>query len=148
MYLYLNRYSHIISINERETYVKRNANGIIIPCMRQEAYGIIDDAGDNIYYLAGKSDVENYTDIFKVVGVMEIPDDVMPRKYSYIDNEFVRNELYEDSAANLTSSTIENDTAICDVAELSDVNSTAIDDLAELVDELMNRVSELEAQNG
>ena len=36
----------------------------------------------------------------------------------------------------------ENDTAICDVAELSDVNSTAIDDLAEMVDELMNRVSD------
>ena len=38
----------------------------------------------------------------------------------------------------------ENDSAICDVAELSDVNSGAIDDLAEMVDELSNRVSELE----
>ena len=38
----------------------------------------------------------------------------------------------------------ENDTAICDVAELSDVNSQAIDDLAEMVDELSNKVAELE----
>lgn len=38
----------------------------------------------------------------------------------------------------------ENDSAICDVAELSDVNSSAIDDLAEMVDELSNRVSTLE----
>ena len=39
----------------------------------------------------------------------------------------------------------ENDTAICDVAELSDVNSQAIDDLAEMVDELSNKVAEMEA---
>jgi len=39
----------------------------------------------------------------------------------------------------------ENDTAICDVADLSDVNSQAIDDLAELVDELSNKVAEMEA---
>ena len=38
----------------------------------------------------------------------------------------------------------ENDTAVCDVAELSDVNSQAIDDLAELVDELSNKVAEME----
>ena len=38
----------------------------------------------------------------------------------------------------------ENDSAICDVADLSDVNSQAIDDLAEMVDELSNRVAELE----
>lgn len=38
----------------------------------------------------------------------------------------------------------ENDTAICDVADLSDVNSQAIDDLAELVDELSNKVAEME----
>ena len=38
----------------------------------------------------------------------------------------------------------ENDTAICDVADLSDVNSQAIDDLAEMVDELSNKVAELE----
>lgn len=38
----------------------------------------------------------------------------------------------------------ENDTAICDVADLSDVNSQAIDDLAEMVDELSNKVTELE----
>lgn len=39
----------------------------------------------------------------------------------------------------------ENDVAICDVADLSDVNSQAIDDLAELVDELSNKVAEMEA---
>ena len=39
----------------------------------------------------------------------------------------------------------ENDTAICDVAELSDVNSQAIDDLAEIVDELSNKIAEMEA---
>ena len=39
----------------------------------------------------------------------------------------------------------ENDTAICDVADLSDVNSQAIDDLAEMVDELSNKVAEMEA---
>lgn len=38
----------------------------------------------------------------------------------------------------------ENDSAICDVADLSDVNSQAIDDLAEMVDELSNKISELE----
>jgi hypothetical protein len=38
----------------------------------------------------------------------------------------------------------ENDGAICDVAELSDMNSMAIDDLAEIVDELLNKVEALE----
>ena len=38
----------------------------------------------------------------------------------------------------------ENDGAICDVAELSDVNSQAIDDLAEVVDELSNKIAEME----
>jgi len=39
----------------------------------------------------------------------------------------------------------ENDTAICDVADLSDVNSQAIDDLAEIVDEISNKIAEMEA---
>jgi hypothetical protein len=38
----------------------------------------------------------------------------------------------------------ENDTAVCDVAELSDVNSQAIDDLAEMVDELAQKIAEME----
>lgn len=38
----------------------------------------------------------------------------------------------------------ENDTAICDVADLSDVNSQAIDDLAEIVDELSNKIAKME----
>lgn len=38
----------------------------------------------------------------------------------------------------------ENDSAICDVADLSDVNSQAIDDLAEIVDELSNKIAEME----
>lgn len=38
----------------------------------------------------------------------------------------------------------ENDNAICDVAELSDVNSMAIDDIAEMIDDLEQRVAELE----
>ena len=55
----------------------------------------------------------------------------------------------------------ENDTAICDIAELSDVNSmaiddlaemadtnsVAIDDLAEMVDDLEQRVEALEGKN-
>lgn len=55
----------------------------------------------------------------------------------------------------------ENDTAICDVAELSDVNSMAIDDLAEMadtnsiaiddlaemIDDLEQRVEALEEKN-
>ena len=43
-----------------------------------------------------------------------------------------------------TTGVAENDSAICDVAELSDVNSTAIDDLAEMIDDLEQRVSALE----
>lgn len=43
-----------------------------------------------------------------------------------------------------TAGVAENDSAICDVAELADVNSEAIDDLAEIIDELETRVSELE----
>ncbi len=46
--------------------------------------------------------------------------------------------------SNNSTGVAENDSAICDVAELSDVNSQAIDDLAEMVDELLNKVSELE----
>lgn len=103
MYLYLNRYSHIISINEKATYVRRNVNGIIVPCMIHQAFGVIDDTGDNIYYLKGKNIIESYTDIFSVQDVQEIPDGVVPRKYSYIDGKFVKNELYEDTTENLTS---------------------------------------------
>ena len=65
----------------------------------------------------------------------------------------IDNDKYYDSAdkngirqteGNLTSATTENDTAICDIADLSDVNSSAIDDLAVIIDELINKVYELE----
>ena len=148
MYLYLNRYSHIISINERETYIRKNRNGIIVPCDKEDAYGMIDDSGDHIYYLGGKGYTEEYTDIFAVVEVNEIPSEVVPRKFSYINGEFVRNEEYEDTVKDLTVYSTENDDAICDLAEMDDVNSTAIDDLAEMLDELSNRIAALEAQNG
>lgn len=46
---------------------------------------------------------------------------------------------------NNTEGVAENDSAICDVADLSDVNSQAIDDLAEMVDELSNKVAEMKA---
>ncbi len=60
-----------------------------------------------------------------------------------------------------TKGVSENDTAICDVAELSDVNSMAIDDLAEMadtnslaiddlaemIDDLEQRVEALEEKN-
>lgn len=60
-----------------------------------------------------------------------------------------------------TIGVLENDTAICDVAELSDVNSMAIDDLAEMadtnslavddlaemIDDLEQRVEALEEKN-
>lgn len=38
----------------------------------------------------------------------------------------------------------ENDLAICEVAEMSDVNSMAIDDIAEMLDDLESRISEME----
>lgn len=65
----------------------------------------------------------------------------------------IDNDKFYDSAdkmgirqteGNLTSATTENDTAICDIADLSDVNSSAIDDLAVIIDELINKVYELE----
>ena len=60
-----------------------------------------------------------------------------------------------------TKGITENDTAICDIAELSDVNSmaiddlaemadtnsVAIDDLAEMIDDLEQRVEALEEKN-
>ena len=60
-----------------------------------------------------------------------------------------------------TQGVSENDTAICDIAELSDVNSEAIDDLAEMadtnslaiddlaemIDDLEQRVEALEEKN-
>ncbi len=60
-----------------------------------------------------------------------------------------------------TQGVSENDTAICDIAELSDVNSMAIDDLAEMadtnslaiddlaemIDDLEQRVEALEEKN-
>lgn len=60
-----------------------------------------------------------------------------------------------------TSNIKENDSAICDIAELSDVNSMAIDDLAEMadtnslaiddlaemIDDLEQRVEALEGKN-
>ena len=46
--------------------------------------------------------------------------------------------------SNNSTGVAENDSAICDVAELSDVNSQAIDDLAEMIDDLESRVSGLE----
>ena len=67
----------------------------------------------------------------------------------------IDNDKFYDSAdkmgirqteGNLTSATTENDTAICDIADLSDVNSSAIDDLAVIIDELINKVYELEKQ--
>ena len=60
-----------------------------------------------------------------------------------------------------TKGVSENDTAICDIAELSDINSmaiddlaemadtnsVAIDDLAEMIDDLEQRVTALEEKN-
>ena len=43
-----------------------------------------------------------------------------------------------------TSGISENDNAICDIADISDVNSTAIDDLAIMIDDLEQRVEALE----
>ena len=40
----------------------------------------------------------------------------------------------------------ENDSAICDVAELSDENSTALEELAEMIDDLETRVEALEGK--
>ena len=43
-----------------------------------------------------------------------------------------------------TSGVAENDSAIMDIAELSDENDTAIEELAEMIDNLEERVSALE----
>lgn len=43
-----------------------------------------------------------------------------------------------------TEGVSENDTAVCDVAEMADVNSQAIDDLAEYIDALEQRIEALE----
>lgn len=40
----------------------------------------------------------------------------------------------------------ENDSAICDVAELSDENSSALEELAEMIDDLETRVEALEGK--
>lgn len=69
-----------------------------------------------------------------------------------MDSRFNREKGYDSAdkagirqtEGNLTSATTENDTAICDIADLSDVNSSAIDDLAVIIDELINKVYELE----
>ena len=59
------------------------------------------------------------------------------------------NTTYENATIkNNSVGVMENDTAICDVAELADVNSNAIDDLAVIIDELENRVSGLEVKDG
>ena len=67
----------------------------------------------------------------------------------------IDNDKFYDSAdkssmrineSNNSEGVSENDTAICDIADLSDVNSSAIDDLAVIIDELINKVYELEKQ--
>ena len=60
-------------------------------------------------------------------------------KYDKADKNVLRNVDYKHGEG-----INENDTAICDVADLSDVNSQAIDDLAEIVDELSNKIAEME----
>lgn len=65
-----------------------------------------------------------------------------------------KNKFYQDAdtsserinISNNTNGVSENDSAICDVAELEDINSSAIDDLAEMIDNLENRVAKLEEQ--
>ena len=68
------------------------------------------------------------------------------KKYDMANINGVRKGVGDNSADIETNieNIAENDGAICDVAELSDVNSQAIDDLAEMVDELSKKVEELE----
>jgi hypothetical protein len=148
MYLYINTEQVIVDIVEDFKPIKRNKNNIFIVCDMEKAQAFI-GSNDIIYPKIGVNIVPSFYDVISVVNVDNIPEDVQVLKWKYVDGEFVRNsEPYPLNNLPLTIGVSENDSAICDVAELSDVNSSAIDDLAEMVDELSNRVSILEeAQN-
>lgn len=144
MYLYINTEQVIVDIVEDFKPIKRNKNNIFIVCNMEKAQAFI-GSNDIIYPKVGVNIVPSFYDVISVVNVDNIPEDVQVLKWKYVDGEFVSNsEPYPLNNLPLTIGVSENDSAICDIADLEDVNSTAIDDLAEIVDELINKVYELE----
>lgn len=144
MYLYINTEQVIVDIVEDFKPIRRNKNNIFTVCNMDVAHAFI-GSNDAIYPKVGVNIVPSFYDVISVVNVDNIPEDVQVLKWKYVDGEFVRNsEPYPLNNLPLTIGVSENDSAICDIADLEDVNSTAIDDLAEIVDELINKVYELE----
>ena len=87
-------------------------------------------------------------DIFQLEKRLENLEKLVNGLIKKIDN----NKFYQDAdtaserigIGNNTSGVAENDSAIMDIAELSDENGTAIEELAEMIDDLEERVSALE----
>ena len=102
MYLYLNRDCIIIDIVEDIKPVRKNVNGIIIPCCINESQGFIGSA-EKIYAKVGFNFISSFDDILTYACVEEVPDYVVPRLYKYIDCEFIEAEEYELSGVQLTT---------------------------------------------
>jgi len=106
MYLYLNINNIIIDIVDDVKPVLKNSNGIIIPCYVDKAQGYMGN-NEKIFAKVGYNFVQQFEDIMSVVGVEEIPENVVPRVFKYVDGEFVRAEEYELSAEQLTNESVQ-----------------------------------------
>lgn len=106
MYLYLNINNVIIDIVDDVKPVMKNTNGYIIPCFVDKAQGYM-GTNEKIYNKVGQSLATHFEDIMSTVAVDEVPENVVPRMFKYVDGEFVRAEDYELSAEQLTNESVQ-----------------------------------------
>jgi len=122
MFIYLNTQQVIIDIVENFKPIKKNRNNIFIPCDFNDAQAIV-GSNDAIYAKAGINIVPSFSDIFSVVSVDNVPENVEPLKWKYVDGEFVENtDPYPYDNITLTNTTEKNTADIEYIAIMSDID--------------------------
>lgn len=73
--------------------VRKNENDIVILCNYEECQGYIGSDNETVFARLGKQLQPQFTDVALVVMASEeIPEEVEPLTYKFIDGEFVENE--------------------------------------------------------
>lgn len=120
----LNKDNVIIDIVENCKPVKKNLNGLTVLCDEREAQGYI-GSDETIYAKVGSQFISAYTDILSTVMIDEdeIPNEVEPLKYIYVQGKFEKNENpYPLNNMSLTIDTAKNSADIEYIAIMSEID--------------------------
>ena len=105
-YLYLNIDDVIIDIVDDVKPMRKNENGIIIPCYPDKAQAFM-GTNEKLYPKMGINLIPTFEDIKEWKAVEEIPEGIRPRIFKYQDGEFTEAEGYELTSEELTESTLQ-----------------------------------------